>query len=94
MDVLTLEKAPVGMPPEYTTRIGIPELNRAFRWIETEQFWGTQITPVRHKTNVLNPVLINMVNVVSDPGYWMISKYLYLELSHRPAMGNLQEVVI
>jgi hypothetical protein len=35
MDVLTMEKVPVGMPLEYSTRIGIPELNRCQRRHDT-----------------------------------------------------------
>ena len=46
MDILAMEKAPAGMPSKYANKIAIPELNRAFQWLEKEPLWGTQTEPV------------------------------------------------
>ena len=94
MDRLTMEKAPPGMPHKYATQIGIPELNRAFEWLKAEPLWETQQLVVRQIQNVQKPVCLNMVNVLSNPDCWIISKNLYQKLSHRPAKGNLEEAVM
>jgi hypothetical protein len=87
-------KVPEGMPLDYVPKIGILELNRSFEWFKAEPLWGSQQQTVRHIQNVVKPVYLNLVDVVLSLRSWINSEYLFMELSHRPAMKHLQEVVI